>query len=317
MRHLFYFFMLLLIISSCSNQAEEGLFMRTSVIIETIPSASGVICEESQIWLVGDDAAPLFEVNNKLEIVNQYTLSKINNKADGRILKSLKADFESMDIVGDEIIVLGSGSKEISRDTAFVFNKRTRILTAKKSIRSLFDLFMELGNYDSLSSINIEGLTSCSKYFYLLQRGNIGDHNDVFRISRPDFLNYLKGGKLPNVEIYHFQLPYIEEYMSGFSGACISPDEKHLIFTSSVESTLDVYHDGEVLGSFIGIIPLKGTAALQELQFWPVKENGKVVITKLESVCVQNQDHKLYDLLCVSDNDDGKSGIYEFTLIVK
>lgn len=317
MRRLFYFFMLLFIISSCANQAEDGLVLRTSVIIETIPSASGVMCEEGKIWLVGDDVAPLFELNNDLEIINQYTLSKINNKVDGRILKYLKADFESMDISGDEIIVLSSGSQEISRDTAFVFNKKRRELVVKQSIRPLFDLFTKLGNYDSLSSINIEGLTSCSKYFYLLQRGNIGDHNDIFRISKPDFLSYLKGGKLPHVELFHFKLPSIDKYMSGFSGACISPDEQYLIFTSSVESTLDVYHDGEVLGSFIGMIPLEGVTALKELQFWPVKENGKMVITKLESVCVQNQDHKHYDLFCVSDNDDGKSGIYEFTLMVK
>ncbi|NPD47706.1 MULTISPECIES: hypothetical protein [unclassified Lentimicrobium] len=317
MTYFYRFVVLLLLISSCSNPIEEGLFMRSSVIIETIPSASGVICDESHIWLVGDDVAPLFEVNNKLEVVNQYTLSKINNKVDGRILKSLKADFESMDISGDEIIVLGSGSKEISRDTAFVFNKKTRMLMSKKSIRPLFDVFIQLGNYDSLSSINIEGLTSCSNYFYLLQRGNIGDHNDIFRISKPDFLSYLYGGDLPLVEIYHFQLPMIEEYMSGFSGACISPDEKFLIFTSSVESTLDVYHDGEVLGSFIGMIPLQGVNALNQIKSWPVKENELFIKTKLESVCVKNQEHQLYDLLCVSDNDDGKSGIYEFTLIVK
>ncbi len=309
--------MLLIFFSSCSNHIEEGLYIRSSVMIETIPSASGVICNEGNIWLVGDDAAPLFEVNNKLEIINQYTLSKINNKVDGRILKSLKADFESLDMVGDEIIVLGSGSKEISRDTAFVFNKKTRMLISEKSIRPLFNLFIELGNYDSLSSINIEGLSSCSKYFYLLQRGNIGNHNDIFRIAKPDFLSYLHGGDLPRMEIFHFQLPMIKEFMSGFSGACVSPDEKFLIFTSSVESTLDVYHDGEVLGSFIGMIPLQGDGALTELQTWPVKENGQFIITKLESVCVKNQEHMLYDLICVSDNDDGKSGVYEFTLIVK
>ena len=105
--------------------------------------------------------------------------------------------------------------------------------------------------------------------------------------------------------------------MSGFSGACISPDKKFLIFTSSVESTLDVYHDGEVLGSFIGMIPLQGVNALNQIKSWPVKENQLFIKTKLESVCVKNQEHQLYDLLCVSDNDDGKSGIYEFTLVVK
>lgn len=317
MTRFFSLFILIIVLGSCSNKTEEGLTMKSAVIIETIPSASGVVCEQDRIWLVGDDAAPLFELNHDLKIINQYILSKINNKKDGRILKSLKADFESLDIAGNEIIVLGSGSSEVSRDTAFVFNKDSRELVAKKSIRPLFNLLIALGNYDSLSSINIEGLSSCSQYFYLLQRGNIGDHNDVFRIPKASFLAYLNGGELPKVELYHFKLPMIGAYMSGFSGACISPDEQYLIFTSSVESTLDVYHDGEVLGSFIGVIPLTGSEALKEVQSWPVKEKDQFVKTKLESVCVQYQDHQLFDLLCVSDNDDGKSGVYEFTLLVK
>lgn len=308
------FIALFLMLLSCNGSKEEAVLVVSQKIITNVPSASGLHYLNGSIWLVGDDAIEVFEMDEDLQIQNQYQISSIRNKKDGRVLKSIKADFESMDYFDSKLLMLGSGSKIIARDTAVLFDMIQRKIILQSNTRLLFDHLMEIGNIDTSVSINIEGLASDDQYFYLLHRGNIDGNNNIYRIGKKELLHYLKTNDLPKVDCFRFNLPEIEGYLSGFSGACISPDQKYLLFTSSVEATQDVYHDGEVLGSFIGYIPLDGEGKMSNLKAWPVQKDEVILKTKLESISVLSQEKDQFKLICVSDNDNGESGVYRLIM---
>ena len=304
----------LLIFISCEENQKEILTLQNVQIITSVPSASGIICKGENIWMIGDDASSLFELDKQNNIKSSFQVSLMNRKENGRLLKSIKPDFESMDFFDNKILIMGSGSKKISRDTAILFDFEKKEILAKKSFRPLFQKFLQVGGFDSLQSINMEGLASDDTYFYLLHRGNICGKNIVFQIKKEELLAYFSKDILPEVQVHFFKLPTINGFLSGFSGACLTPDKSHLIFTSSVESTDDVYHDGEVLGSFIGLIPIKGENAWLNNTAIALKQGDSLVVTKLESVCVKSQDGNNLNLVCVSDNDNGESGIYHIQL---
>ena len=312
------FFPILLISSlllfSCKENTQEPITLHNEQVITTVPSASGIVCKGENIWMIGDDASSLYELDSKNEILSSYQVSFMSRKENGRINKAIKPDFESMDYFDNKIIVMGSGSSIISRDTAVIISYKTKEIITKMSFRLLFDEFLRLGKFDSTQSINMEGLASDDSHFYLLHRGNICGKNLIFQIEKKDFLQYIGTGKLPKIKIHHFELPKINGFQSGFSGACISPDKNYLLFTSSVESTSDVYHDGEVLGSFIGMIPITGANAWSKNTSFPLMKHDSVLATKLESICIKSQDDDKLNLVCVSDNDNGESGIYQISI---
>jgi len=308
---------LFLFVLSCTSPKKKNISIISHKVITNVPSASGVHFIDGSIWLVGDDAVDVFEMDEDLNIQNQYQISSLRNTKEGRVIKSIKADFESMDFFDSKLLMLGSGSKKISRDTAVLFDLIKREIIIQTNTRLLFNYLMEIGNIDSSVSINIEGLASDSKYFYLLHRGNIDGNNNIYRIDKEELIHYLKTNTLPQVDCYRFKLPEIDGYLSGFSGACISPDEKYLLFTSSVEATNDVYHDGEILGSFIGYISLAGENKMADLMAWPVKLDQAILKTKLESISVIDQKNDQFKLICVSDNDNGESGVYHLIMNIK
>lgn len=311
---LFGLFMLVTFLSACINTAEEGLILESYKHTDDIPSASGVEAIGNELWMIGDDSPFLYQFDQDLKILNKYKISNINKKEGNRILKTDKADFESMARLGDRLFILGSGSKIQSRDTLVIFGMKEKEVLSKYNLRELYKQFLTLGGFDSIQQINIEGLVASSSHMYFLHRGNICGNNDIYRLSIKDFDHYLRSGEsVEHIQMHRYTLPKINDFQSGFSGACLSDDEQFLYFTSSVEATNDVYHDGEVLGSFIGRIKLKNN----EVEYWPLKEKGQFIKTKLESISIIEQNADDIRIICTSDNDDGYSEIHHFRLTLK
>ncbi|OYT17175.1 MAG: hypothetical protein B7C24_03945 [Bacteroidetes bacterium 4572_77] len=308
-----FLFIGLLLIASCNNPTET-IVMESEQIIDAVPSASGVVYTKNAYWLIGDDASFLYKMNMDNQILEKFRISSLNNKKNGRLLKGLKPDFEALDLIDNNLLILGSGSKEISRDTAVLFNLTSKKVVQKKSLRKLYDRFLFVGGFDSTKSINIEAFVSDKNYCYLMHRGNVCGKNVIFQIEKNQWKTYWETNELPDVQSHFVELPKIDGYLSGFSGACLSADGQYLLFTSSVEATKDVYHDGEVLGSFVGSIPIKGEQAWLSHKAFLLKHKDHIVKTKLESISVINYLDGVYQLLAVSDNDNGKSGIYHLTL---
>ncbi len=91
------------------------------------------------------------------------------------------------------------------------------------------------------------------------------------------------------------------------------PGEHVLVFTASVEGRVSATQDGNNLGSYIGLIPLKKISA-REIQIAQVMKDGQPYTGKIESVEIEKvKDHKL-KLNAVSDDDQGSSTFLKIEL---
>lgn len=128
-----------------------------------------------------------------------------------------------------------------------------------------------------------------------------------------NYLFYFQS-KLPDFTSYVFDLPMINDKQSGFSRACYSPQENALYFTISVERTDDVYNDGEILGSFIGKIQINNQMN-KKLGYWPIKDSSYLFeLSKMKTLYTLEGRSFGIQFFGLSDNDNGKTGFYQFIL---
>ncbi len=276
-------------------------------------------------YVVGDDSPYLYLLDATYKLVEKTTLFDTTSFDSGRIPKLEKADLESMTHFrykdADYLLLLGSGSTT-ARNKAFVVNQADPKQTQAVDI-SAFYMFLQkiLARQSGNETLNIEGLASDQDHFYLLQRRLAAGPNTIFRFKKDEFLNYLmEGGELPNASPFYLRLPQLGPYEAGFSGAHIFDDK--LFFSASIENAPNAVDDGEVLGSFIGFIPLytlgRAGDAANPLQVSAVQlknKNGSVYTGKAESVVVKEKNESGgYKAILVSDDDQGHTELLEVML---
>jgi hypothetical protein len=283
--------------------------------LEQVPSASGIEVYNDLFYVVGDNSPWLFKLDSNYAILEKFQIAGIDALMKGQIAKKDKPDFEAMTLVtnGDEneLLIFGSGSKSPLRDGM------VRILIGKNheiihfSLSELYEVIRKksgLGKKD----LNIEAATADAKNLYLFNRGK----NRIIIFKLKKFLKYLSGkSACPVPEIFKIKLPKIGKIKAGFSGASTSPDGKSLIFTASVENTSDWVDDGEILGSFVGVIPLRKLRDQMTAKCVPIMSADKVLEIKVESVSVSHVDAlNGIHLLLVTDSDGKESELLEAVL---
>ena len=272
--------------------------------LDNLPSSSGMVYFKGNYYAVGDDSPFLFKLNNRFEIINKYTISPFSDSLkNGRIPKNIKPDFEALEMISEnEIIVFGSGSKSPERDVFLKLSISNNTVSVENYNITIFYNYLRKLNCLKNSELNIEGLTFANNTLYLFNRGK----NIIFNVDYNDFLNFIdKKSLTPNVSFVEFELPKINKIESGFSGATINKNKEIIFVTSSVEATTDAYNDGEVLGSFIGIIPLKN-GKIQESTKWTKINSEKPL--KIESITIDEEiSENKFNVSLATDNDDGKS----------
>ena len=102
---------------------------------------------------------------------------------------------------------------------------------------------------------------------------------------------------------------------SGFSGATTLKNQPKIIFTSSVEDTSNAYDDGEILGSFIGIIDISNNAISNTFEYCEIPNID--INFKVESVTVSEEISLTMQtkLVLVTDNDLGNSTVIDSLLL--
>jgi len=290
--------------------------------VSAIPSTSGIECYKGKIYVVSDDSPWLFELDSNWQLKNKLTLKEYTLDANGRVPKADKPDYEALTIDENKIIVLGSGSKSPQRDFGYIIDIKSNEIT-EIVLTSFYSELKKLANIPAEKEINIEALVATKKYMFIFHRGN-NSENTAFRITKEEFYSYFNNTltSFPKVDILKFNLPSLsnalgQEYVSGFSGACYFAEKDALLLTSSVETTGDAYNDGQILGSFIAYLPLKEFSDGKDLRkvFTPITRDDKKVITKLESISVQEVvDDSRLKVIAASDNDTGLSEFFALTL---
>ncbi|EGU38858.1 hypothetical protein VII00023_05992 [Vibrio ichthyoenteri ATCC 700023] len=308
--------------SALATVQDSTLEFSNRTLNDNLPSASGVVVTDNKIFAVGDDSPWLYQLDSTFTIVEKDLIKEYPVRDNGRIVKKVKPDFEALDNIEvsgkPSFVMLGSGSKLDVREWAFVISQDKQ-LKIERSLKPLYKNLRVAAGYSADQEINVEGLATSDDSAFILNRGN-GGSNVIFELDLEAFQKYLVGAvdQVNDIKAYHVNLPVVAGFEAGLSGAEYWQETESLVVTASIEATGDAYNDGEILGSYIGLIDLDKLSARKTVDLSdnliPLMEGDKRLITKLESVAFTQQDEKSVSGVVASDNDDGTSEFFNFTL---
>jgi hypothetical protein len=156
------------------------------------------------------------------------------------------------------------------------------------------------------AELNIEGTALLNNRLYFFNRSN----NCFFDYSLRDF-NAISKGEIPFYEprAQFLDLPKLKGIKAGVSGAC-GIKGNQIIFSASVEDTYNAYDDGEILGSFMGLLVLNKKGELEKMHISAIENLEQKKKVKVESICLHKQLEKnKLEVLLVTDND-GKASTF-------
>ncbi len=275
-----------------------------------IPSGSGIVIATDSYYIIGDDSPTLFVLNKNLEVIQKILLQDTNVVDGNRIPKPLKADYEALELIDEnELVVFGSGSKSPQRDVFIRVllgdepKTETYIITEFYSYIKSLEIFSD-------SELNIEAVAYRDGVLYLFNRTK----NVVLFFPYNTFLKYIQGASpLPSVQTRHITLPQLNGIEAGFSGAVALKKESKILFTASVENTSNAYDDGEILGSFIGIIDITDGLSITAVECCKIPDTKHKL--KVESIAIEHEgDDGKAQLILITDDDKGGSEIIKGVL---
>ena len=210
-----------------------------------IGSASGLICKDNSLLIIGDNSGFLYEYQMDSKNLKRHPL--LENPIENTLKKD-KADFEAITQFGDSIYIFGSGSTE-KRNKMIQVNATDKKIIATNDLSDLYAVMQNFGDIKP-EDFNLEGAIYNGESWFLLNRGNGSSHkNVIFTIEGKNLTNDFT--LLSNDD----KLPKIKGVRSSLTDGIIVGDS--IYFLATAEDTESTYDDGEVLGSFIGSINLK------------------------------------------------------------
>lgn len=268
-------------------------------IVNGIGAASGLLYEQDKLKIVSDDSEVLYVYDLKEEV-----LAKISLREDGKLIelqeKALKPDYESITRLENEILIFGSGSSPNRNILAKIKDAKPNSV----EITPLDEFYDKLRKVTGVGEedFNIEGAIAKRDLLLLFNRGNGPNaKNGIFRIK-----NWQASENI-EIEFIPIQLPVIADVPFGFTDAIQVGEEVY--FLASAETGGSTYHDGEVLGSIIGILDGK-TFELKTTKQITNKH-------KLEGIVLYEKTEDSFVFLLCEDPDDGGSSAKLFKLELK
>jgi hypothetical protein len=297
---------------------ESAKPMKVSTIkrleLKDVPSASGIEHGNGFYWIIGDNSPYLFQLDQNYNLLGKVTLEKLDHAVDGVIPKLKKVDLEamlSMKWNEDSVLFLfGSGSKLPDRAAGWKINMHNPAIQERIDLLPFYELLMDETKLKE-NELNIEAAVELDGKIYLLNRGK----NKLISIKTEHFIEFIEGQRDDlKIKTHTIDLPKVDGIEAGFSGATVDVAENRIIFTASVENTSDWINDGQVLGSFIGIIEIDELENHYHPKTVLIAENEATLILKVESIALKNQHENSYDCILVTDSDGGKSELLELTI---
>lgn len=300
--------------TSCSMSTPVYSIKTTGrVPLPELPSGSALCLYGNTVWAVSDNATAVYRCDTSFRRFERIPLEGFGDY-ENIVPKPQKHDLEAAVIADKDgspcLLAFGSGSLSPQRDRLLVLPLAT---PGQQAFIPLGDFYAQLRAQAGIAAeaFNIEAAMIANGQLYLMDRGT----NTVFRMKADDFLRWTDGAAaLPAVLHSRLVLPGIGKRSAGFSGAC-RLDETHVLFCASVEDTDDWIADGEVLGSFIGILDTgrEGMPVLQQVMPVPAFEG---CTDKLEGLLVLPGDkERHWDIIALADNDDKGSVLLRLELV--
>lgn len=282
--------------------------------LKGVASASGIESTDTGLYVIGDNSPFIFKLNKKLEVHEKHLLFPGFSNADSLYEKAVKPDLEALckpDEAGNTLWLFGSGSGYPERDVLVVFDPQGEPEATEYSLIGFYEDLRSTANL-AKGDFNIEGAVVANGQLYLFNRGE----NMIFKIGIAGFRDFLKDpNNLPAADTFSFSLPEIDGIMAGFSGATFVPENGIFIMTASVEDTDNWIDDGDVLGSFVGVLKPEEINKGVQPRWSLLTYQGKAIQKKVESITnlpATTKDE--INLLMVTDSDGGISEIIKARL---
>ncbi|GDX51261.1 hypothetical protein LBMAG27_03080 [Bacteroidota bacterium] len=286
------------------------------VITNAISSASGLAVAGNIIWMVGDDAD--YVTKSTIGQTDFRRIKLCENASEERLAKATKHDFEACtigEIAGKQyLFVLGSGGLSPYRESMFALNIENTEQCYKRSLQHLYNAIRSSAGLKE-KELNIEGAAVAGDKLVLFNRGK----NFIVLLSWKKFSSFAlheDATDIPPFKIIMIELPMVNGFQIGFSGAC-TINENELLFTATLEETHDPIADGAIKGSYIGLLNLQGNDFAQVVSLTQMKNNDNHFVTdKLEAIEIIKIKGKNMSAIAVADNDDGSSKLYYLSICI-
>ncbi|RNL78053.1 hypothetical protein ED312_19835 [Sinomicrobium pectinilyticum] len=301
-----YFFLITIVSSACSGPSVECEIVHRQSL-PGVPSASGTAVTEDQVYIAGDNSPWLFRFSRKYEPISRISVFRYIRLSKGEIIpKRDKPDFEAMEIINNKIFLFGSGALSPQRDIMVQVDTENRNKVSTFSLKPFYDMIRDR-HIPEGGELNIEAVAAPENRICFFLRGE----NKVLEYPVSGFFGFLENkGAYPEPNVYVLELPSIDGIKSGFSGATAIPGQDKIIFTASVENTPNAIDDGEILGSFTGIIDCTKLKDSYQPACVLLSEGDKAntpLKIKVESVSVlDSTSPRNIKVLFVTDNDTGR-----------
>lgn len=284
------------------------LSLQSSIEFPAIPSASGIEYHNGHFYIAGDDACRIYCLDDNFALVS---VTPIPGPDQYRIPKKEKKDWESLAVVETDgrkvLLLLGSGSLSPQRDYAAIWD----FGQDSPSLLDLGPFYAQLRN-KGLTELNIEGATAFGEGILLGSRGH-QQHPHNILIHSP----MAEIWKSPS-DLHYSELLLPGETFTGISGLAWWAEKDWLFFTASSEDTANVYDDGLIGESRVGLIRNASSALLKSTvqpdEWIKLEEITPVFMKKkIESICVRETGNTP-ELILVADNDDGSSHLFHLLM---
>ena len=279
--------------------------------LNKVPSGSGIVKFGDGYYVIGDDSPYLFLLDKQFEVVSKTLISDDQNFNGDRIVKSEKADFETLELINEnELLVFGSGSKSPQRDVFVRILLNDPMVIEKYNISEFYTHLKNLPVFND-SELNLEATAFYDQHLYLFNRRK----NLIIKFGYQAFLSFIKGeGAFPKLDITEYSLPKINGIETGFSGATSFKKKPTILFTAAAEDTVNAYDDGEILGSIIGTIDISKNTISTIFDYCEIPNTGENF--KVESVTIEQEIAVgKTQLVMITDDDKGNSTIIKSTLL--
>lgn len=301
-----------LITAGCQQKPPaQMLVIEEEKLLDSIPSASGIVIANDTAWIVGDDATSVYRIN--LTNWEQYKIPLRGFSSEQyRLPKPKKHDLECANLISynnkQYLLAFGSGTLEPYRDSVLLLNIKDDTDQQLISVQPFYKELQRVTATDS-TQWNIEGSTLAGDSLIICNRGS----NVLISFHADSLMHYLlfAGTPVPAIDFHKANLPQIEGKEARLSGMC-TIDDTHLLFTASVEDTPNWVKDGPILGSFIGVYSLKEKKVI--VSHLLKNKQGEAAKEKLESIDILNKKGGTITCIAVADNDNGTSRLFRVTL---
>lgn len=235
-------------------------------------SASGLVRLGASLYVISDDTLSLSQISYK-GIGRSIPLLNGDLPGDETERKATKPDFESLFLLGDQLVGLGSGTT-LQRSLGFVFPKAqlesAKNNSSKNDLPQSFSLEpLYAAVREKIPGLNIEGAVSLNDEVLVFQRGNTtGSFSGMVRLNAALFSEGLATEVGPSALITIHDLSPALPAGYGFTDVALDPRKPNTVWFLAVrEETDNAYDDGAFTGAIIGelTVPVLGEPKVRQM----------------------------------------------------